>query len=408
MKKINIILQTVAIAGFLSLIFGCNELPFAQTPTDKTPPPPVTNVEAISIPGGAKITYELPVSDDDISYVKAEYNQNGKLWTVRTSIYSDTLIIEGLGSIEPITATLYVVDHSENTSSGVSVNFTPETPPIQTIFESVKLLPDFGGVKVLWTNDTNTEVGITIFIEDASGIMRAENTRFSRERLGEVTFRGYESKEYHFAALIIDKWGHESEKKEAYLTPLYEKLLDKSKFKEAALPGDNVSTNANRPLPLTWDNNKSTFWHAEYINSPYEFPMYFTIDLGVTAHLSRFKYWNRINHYFDNFGLKTFEVWGAKECKPGMSDAYWTGSEWKNDWEKLGDFELKRPSGATEEIGRPTGIDLEAAESGHEYYIPIDSQDLQYVRFVVKTVWSPGNAIVMAEIEIYGDDTVKQ
>jgi hypothetical protein len=189
----------------------------------------------------------------------------------------------------------------------------------------------------------------------------------------------------------------------------FEKSLDKTKFLEVALPGDNNSTNGNRPLPLIWDNNKSTFWHTEYDKSPFDFfPMYFTIDLGVTAKVSRFKIWNRINQYYIGMALKTFEVWGAKAYKPDMLESYWTGNDWKNDWEKLGDFELKRPSGETDDIKTPTGIDLEVSESGHEYVFPNDAQNMRYLRFVVKTVWGTTKGMVMAEIEIFGDDTVEE
>jgi hypothetical protein len=408
MKQINIILQIVVIAGLLLLTSYCNELPFAQTPTDKTPPSPVTNVEAISIPGGAKITYNIPASDDDISYVKAVYNYKGEQWTVRTSVYSDTLTIEGLGVVEPTSATLFVVDHSENISSGVSVGFTPLTPPIETIFESMQMSPDFGGVRVSWKNETNTEIGITIFIEDSTGVMRESTTQFSKEKQGEITFRGYDPKEYHFAARIVDIFDNVSDMKDARVTPLVESSLDKSKFLEVALPGDNTTTTNGRPLRLTWDNSLTTIWVTALENSPYTFPEYFTIDLGITAQLSRFKAWTRQGFYYNNYAIRTFEVWGAKVYKPDMPESYWTGSEWKNDWEKLGDFEIKRPSGSTEPTGSPTGVDLEAAQKGFEFLIPFEAQTMRYVRFVVNTIWSAGDAMVMAEFEFFGDNTIEQ
>jgi hypothetical protein len=411
MKTSFKILQIMVMAGFLLLI-SCTELPFVQTATDKTPPPPVTNVEVKTIPGGAKITYSIPSSDIDISYVKAEYSYKGAQWTVRTSIYSDTLKIEGLGTVEPINATLYVVDHSENVSQGAPVSFTPEKPPIETIFESMQMLPDFGGVKIAWTNDTNTEVGITIYLEDSTGVMRNMSTRFSREMQGVMAFRGYDAKEYHFAATIVDKWGNESGMKDARVTPLFERSLDKKKFLEVGLPGDNVSTQSNRPLRLTWDGDITTIWHCNYTdtNLPYDFPEYFTINLGTVAKLSRLKIWNRINYYYSNFALRNFEIWGAKEYKRGMPESYWTGSAWKTDgdWEKVGDFEIKRPSGSTDPIGTPTGADLEAAQAGFEFAMPLEAQTLRYVRFVVNTVWGGGIAMVMAELEFFGDDTVAQ
>jgi hypothetical protein len=406
MKKINIILQIAAAAGFLSLIFSCNELPFAQTPTDKTPPAPVTNVEAKSIPGGAKITYNVPSSDDDISYVKAVYNYKGEQWTVRTSIYSDTLTIEGLGTVDPVNATLYVVDHSENVSSGVSVGFTPERPPIETMFESLSIVADFGGMRVRWENETNTEIGLTLFVEDSLGIMRETTTQFSKEKHGEMLFRGFEPKEYHFAIRMRDKFENVSGIKEAILTPMVERSLIKTKFSEVGLPGDNTANSNNRPLRLTWDGSLTTIWVADGTNYP--FPQTFTINLGVTVQLSRFKAWTRPTLYYTNMAMRTFEVWATKEIKQDMPASYWTGDEWKNDWEQLGDLEIKRPSGNTEGIGNPTGVDLEAAQKGFEFLMPFEIKALRYVRFIVKTVWPSGTGIVMAEFEFFGDDTVEQ
>lgn len=399
------IIQLMMFAGII-LITSCNELPYAQTPTDQTPPSPLMNVSVESIPGGAKIAYDVPASDKDISYVKAEYTYKGEKRIVRTSIYTNYLIIEGLGSVEPVDIVLYLVDHSENTSTGVHVSFTPDTPPFEAIYESMELLSDFGGIKIIWKNDTNTEIGITIFIEDSLGIMQEQETRFSKEQKGEIVFRGYEVKEYHFAARITDKWGNVSGTKNAHIIPLYERLLDKSKYYEVALPGDNISVNGGRYLRNTWDGNLTTIWVTDYTQLLYNFPEYFTIDLGVKAKMSRLVCWTRPNFYYDNYAIRTFEVWGAEEYKQDMPQSYWTGADWKNDWEKLDDYEIKRPSGNTAPISSPTGEDLAAAQKGFEFSVPLEAKNLRYLRFVVKTIWSAGAGIVMAEFSFYGDDGV--
>jgi hypothetical protein len=391
------------IAGSVFFLSSCSEAPIGQTPVSGTPPSPVANVNVETMPGGAKITYKLP-AEKDILYVKGEYFYKGAKHVVRSSIYNDYLIVEGLGSVEPIEITLYVVGHSENESEGVKQSFVPDTPPIETIFESVRIIPVFGGVSILWTNDTRTEIGVTVFAQDSLGVMREGDTQFSREEFGELSFRGYKPVECRFAVRITDKWGNVSEVKEATVTPLFEKLLDKSKFLEVALPGDNTSINNNRPLRLCWDGNEGTIWHTvEGAFMP--FPMYVTVDLGVEVKFSRMRLRPRDNFLYSNHTWKTLEVWGAKSYKNDMPVEYWTGEAWKTDgdWEMLGDYEIKRPSGNPEASKNPGGEDTAYAQAGFPFNVPIDREALRYLRFVIKTTWSTG-AMHMAEFYFYGDD----
>ena len=59
-------------------ITSCDEEKIGQTPTDNIPPQPISNVSVESLPGGAKISYELP-QETDISYVKGEYLFQGRM-----------------------------------------------------------------------------------------------------------------------------------------------------------------------------------------------------------------------------------------------------------------------------------------------------------------------------------------
>jgi hypothetical protein len=392
------------IAAGVTGMLSCSELPLGQISVDSEPPAPVSNVNVESRPGGAKVTYDLPSGDKDISYVKCEYTYKGETKIVRSSIYNNFLLIEGLGSVEPVDITLYVVDHSENVSSGVSSTFTPDTPPWETIFESVTMLANFGGVSITWTNETETEIGITVFAEDSTGVMREGRTQYSKEHNGELSFWGYDPVACRFAVRITDKWGNVSGVKEDVITPLYERLLDKDKFLEVALLGDNTSTSNNRPLKNCWDDNEGTIWHTlEGQFMP--FPMYFTIDLGVVAKFSRMRLRARTNYYYVSHTFRKFEVWGAKDYKREMPVEYWTGEAWKTDgdWEMLGDFEIKRPSGSTEPSGNPGGEDSAFGQAGYFFNVPIDKETLRYLRFVIKETWGSG-ALHMAEFYFYGDD----
>jgi hypothetical protein len=386
---------------------SCNEPPLGQTPVDNDPPPAILpgDIVAIPQPGGAKITYKLPSNVKDIAYVKCEYTYKDEKWTVRSSVYNDYLFIEGLGSVEPIEFTLYVVDRSENVSPGVSKTFTPETSPLETIFESVKITPSFGGVSITWTNETKTEIGVTVFAEDSTGVMREGRTQYSNDNYGELIFKGYDPVECKFAVRFTDKWGNVSSTKEDVIVPFFERLLDYNKFRAVELPGDNTSVNNNRPLSNCWDTKDDVIWHTvEGQFTP--FPMYFTIDLGVEVKFSYMRLRARTNYYYSNHTFREFEVWGAKDYKRNMPKEYWQyGDEWKTDgdWEMLGDYEIKRPSGNTEPSGNPGGEDSALGQAGYVFYVPIEKETLRYLRFVIKRTWASG-ALHMAEFYFYGDD----
>jgi hypothetical protein len=270
------------------------------------------------------------------------------------------------------------------------------------------MLPVFGGVSITWTNDTETEIGVTVFAEDSTGVMREGRTQYSKERYGELSFRGYDPVECRFAVQFTDKWGNVSTVKEQTVTPLYESLLDKSKFLEVALPGDNISINNNRSLKNCWDDNESVIWHT--VEGQFmPFPMYFTIDLGMEVKFSRMTLRARTNYYYVNHTFRTLEVWGAKDYKRNMPEEYWRyGDAWKTDgdWEMLGDYEVKRPSGSTEPNGNPGGEDSAFGQAGYMFNVPIDKEKLRYLRFVIKSTWSSG-ALHMAEFYFYGDDGTK-
>ena len=180
------------------------------------------------------------------------------------------------------------------------------------------------------------------------------------------------------------------------------KLLDKSKFIEMQLPGDNIWNSAGRPLSLMWDNNVNTIWHSDNpIGLP--FPQYVSVDLGVEAVVNYFKLWSRAGFYYSERSWKTFEIWGASSYNPGMTEEYWTGDAWKNDgWEMLADCEIKRPSGNPDPIGSPTGEDLELAVAGFDFQTTGDNP-VRYIRFIIKSTWaSPADPLMyMSEMNVY-------
>lgn len=424
MKRLFYIIIVTIMTGMVA----CTEPPVGQTPVDSIAPPAIDEASINIVPkaGGAVIFYDLPRGVNDLSYVKCEYTFNDEPYVVRASIYIDSLIIEGLGSDDPIDVTLYLVDHSENVSPGVTKNFKPETPPWIAIYESLSILPDFGGVSVSWVNETETEIGIIIYSEDSiTKELREGAARYSKDREVEVKFVGYDFVPTRFAARIMDRWGNISPMKDTMVTPLYEVELDKKKWSALELPGDNNTTLNSRPLTNAWNNNYAYSNAAMWTTLEGEFmpfPMYFTIDLGETVKFSRMKLWPRArsDYYYNAGTFRKFEVWGAMEYVDRKDEAYWRYDYspnpsdpnrvlktdiWKNDghWEKLGEFEVKRPSGNTSSTQFPEGEDLAFAAAGFNFDVSYKKKPLRYIRFVVNQVWNQ-NGMCMVEFDFWGDN----
>jgi hypothetical protein len=392
---------------------SCTENPLGQTPTDSVAPPPLTNVVVEELPGGAKIIYDLPAGEPDISYVRGEYIFQGVKKTVRASAYDNYLTVEGFGSVEPVEISLYLVDHSENSSAPVTKTFTPKTPPIESIYASLTMESDWGGVLVQWDNPTGVEIGVTLLTTDSLGEFKESEKRFFVMREGRFSFRGFDSLERRFGIQITDRWNNISPVKEQLITPVYEELLNRNLHKQYVLPWDNTSTNGGgQTFSKIFDGQKintgNNSWHTQENQSAstmgFTHPVLFTVDLGVEAILNRFLWWQgRWAEYFlyGHHNPRTFEVWATTEIPVGKPDEYWL-EEWKNDWIMLGDFELVKPSGLM--LGDNSNEDKAAADAGHEFFVT--TIPVKYLRFVVKSTFigDKDNTITLHEIEFYGND----
>jgi hypothetical protein len=403
-KMKSVYYSIISIVAGIALTVSCNEDRIGQPPKDSIPPSPVFNVQVEELPGGAKITYELP-NEQDISYVKGEFLFQGEKRDVRSSIYENSLIVEGLGSVEPVEITLYLVDHSENISEPVTKTFTPKRPPIETILESMKLVADFSGCNVAWENPLGVEIGLFFLAADDEGVLEEIDVLFTDAVKYNHTMRKkegqFDTNERLFAVTVMDKWGNTSDTVYAILAPFFEKELDKKLFAEGNLPYDNTSVNNNRPLRNIWDGKTNVIWHTVAGTITIS-PQFFTINLGVEAKLSRFILWNRgESYYYGQFNPQFFEVWGARELKTEVPNEYWY-EDWKNDWELLGDYEVVKPSGSP--YGTVTADDKAIADAGFNFPFPLSSEPARYVRFVVKQTFMNALALHIAEITLFGSD----
>lgn len=386
----------LAVAG----IYACSKTDFnKQEPieNDGVKPGIVTNVKVENNAGGAVITYSLP-GDADLQYVLAEYNINST--TVRqakTSRFSDTIRVDGFNKAGTYDVRLYAVDKSENRSDVVIAKVNPSTPPYRLIRNTLTLKEDFGGISIAFANPDEAKVAAVIITKDANGEFAPVETFYTQSKNGLFSARGYDPTPRVFGVYIKDRWNNNSDTLFKTVTPLFEKMLDKSKFKQYKLPNDQPAA-YNWEMPYMWDG-KTDEPGFHTLQGALPRPHRFTFDLGVVAKLSRFKILQRFNYNFGyNHGNpRSWIMWGTASL-PDPSGS-WDG------WTKLMDCESIKPSGLP--LGQTTNEDLEYAKGtdglGEEFKFPITAPPVRYIRMEILKNWGGTDFFHAIEITFWGD-----
>lgn len=387
------------------LFTSCTDVQIGQPAQDNIAPSPIENYTVKNISGGAVIKYQVP-KESDLLYVKAFYQINGVDKTTSSSIYCDSLVVRGYGSEDEQTIRLCCVDRSNNLSEPVEVVIKPTTPPITLIQQSFNIEASFGGVKMTWENEGKDDVVIYAMTTDSLGQMYVAEEVYSNSKDGAYALRGFENKERLFAVQIRDRWDNYSDTIKSVQTPLFEEELDKSLFKRYELPGDNLTSypHPNYYFENLWDGIVGDQgWHT---GDPQK-PIYCTIDLGVTAQLSRHTLWHRLGQmswYYAHFNPKKWTVWGTNEIKSVSSadeEAYWIDGGFKEDWFKLCEWDVEPPSGQMD----LTPEDIAYADKGFEADMPLEIEPVRYIRFHIEETYAGGknpDAVNFSEVSFWG------
>lgn len=383
-------------------LMGCGQdEKIGLDPTDSIAPAAPTNVSVENINGGAIISFSAP-KDEDLLCVVASYMVNGIERTTKASPYVNKLKVEGFGKEGEFQIMLKSVDKSKNESQPVQVAVHPLVPPVELIFKSLKVVDSFGGVKVFWENDTETNIIVEAFKKDGDDWTSVENF-YSSAKEGKATIRGYDPEPVSFKFRIRDRWDNYSEGLETNNLPMEEVQLDKSKFRTVvALPGDSPS-HGSLTIDKIWDGNTvSSCYHGsgEDINRT------ITFDLGVVAKISRFKMWQRTESdawIYSHNNLKHYVIYGCNEITEAMRSG---GIEIDGKmyptfegWTEIVDARCNKPSG---DNGKVTNEDKEYILNGDEQEVPIDAPAFRYVRIYMLENWSGGTIAQIGEMTFWG------
>lgn len=386
---------------FVFIINSCKEETLGQYPIENTPPKQVVNPLVANFKGGATITYDLP-EDKDLLYVKAIYKiPNGNVKIQKASVYTNSITIKGFAESAEATVELICVDRSQNESAPVKVTIHPLNSPIFDVFASLKVSATFGGLKFAWLNPDNEDLVLDILVKDEDNIYHSID-KFYTSTSGSSSIRNQKPVETNFGIYISDIYGNHTDTLYLTFTPFEETELDKKNWKDMRLcPTIKVNPFGTSDMKCLWNGisvNTNSFEQMYYLNDGEGEMAFFTFDLGISAQLSRFKFWGRTNWYFNLHHPKEFEIWGTNDPLVANSDACsWDG------WSLLMTGISEKPSGPDPvAYANLTSEDMALALAGEEFDFPLEAPVVRFIRFRKKRSWTDSNSMFLTELSFWG------
>lgn len=411
----------------LLLLGSCKDDEVSRS--DNTPPSKITNVEFTATNGGGYFTYDIP-TEEDFLYVRGEYIiDNGETISKTSSVYSDTLFIEGLGQVKEYEVKLFSVDRDNNHSAPVVMNVTPLEPTTRAILETVQVQPGFSSLVVDWENEQRLTVQIFVKVEVGDkNVSQIYSSNLKKDRFIIPNLKG---KPHGVKIHIKDTYGNETDDLDfGEITPLIDAPISKNTWnflRDQLLYGDkwDYSSSANPfeqvPFPEyarlhQLDSFKNApmshvegriekFWDNEYDYQPVQnlnyfntgqigYPFSYYIDMGREIVASRLKVWQRNawDMLYTGENVEIFEIWISNDQDPtdGVLD----------DWELVGRYRVVKPSSVIEANNEARG--------GHEFILypdnPRFTRPFRYLRYKAIKQFNNGNSGCASEITLFGTE----
>lgn len=411
-------------ALMLSAFLSCDNKADLNNPIGKSDakPLPVTVTKIENISGAVVIEYELP-KDNNLNYVEAVYEINGRETKTKASFYTPTLTLEGFPEAKDYSVSIYSVSFSEIRSEPVIITVSPTQPPYRAVAENLEVSPIFGGVKAIYRNPTKAKLQISFFGKNELDKWQEYETLYTDLESGIFYVRNLDAVEQTFAVVCRDRWQNVSDTLSIIETPLYEELADITLIKSHPLPTDityeyplvgqrvyHTGAPGAGEVDTMWDGYATApfpsgaYFFFQNISTiiPYAgLPSSISIDLGRQYILSRIVWWMRqsratiaYTQLYNYTHPKTFELWGSNNPSPDGSYDTWT---------LIGSYESVRPSGNTEPgNANSTELDRMTAHNGENFDIPEDTPPYRYIRYKVFSTWGNQNYWSCSELQFYG------
>lgn len=385
---------------FVTLIFSCSK----NENVDTTPPGILSDISVVPTNGGGMISYSLP-SDNDISYVRAEYtNSQGEDVFRVSSRYNNSIEINGLNQTTPIQIRLYVVDENENVSEEVEIEFTPLESFIYLVQQSIEISPDLGGVKITWENIASKTVFVYVHILNGTNetirILSSDNAQES------LFIRGLDAVEMTFSTKVEDFDGNITDLQVVgNYTPLFEEKIEKNTWTLIASQSMNGNAYEGRTVNF-WDDivdtvetdSDNSYFIATRENNggSLNFPLDIVIDLNKNVKIKRFKIWQRaywyqgggVTYHYQEENLKSFNLYASNDAQ---------------SWDLLGEFDIGDPR---DSAGNIPATAFQEAIDGHDFTLDNTSEQFRYLKFSITSNYGSTIITVGSEITLYGLDNL--
>lgn len=360
--------------------------------SDGSGPSNVSKVRVENKPGKAILRYEIP-ADVDFSYVKARYEiRPGVFRETKSSKTNDSLVVDGFGESKDYKVEIQAYDLGNNSSDVHEITVHPETPPLVDFVKNIGLFDDFGGMRIVLENPTETDFKILVAEKASNSDLEiAVTSIYTKAKNMTYNIRGYEPSPVTFVFTIEDKFGNVAKPIVKDFLPLEEVKLDRTKFREVkGYENDTKILGTGRGVPEIFNGVfGDDAWHSAGSES---LPMAATFDLGRKSKINRFKFYHRTSSptfIFNHYNIKNFELYGSNDPT----------SDWST-WQLLGSFEITKPSGLP--LGTNSDEDAAVSNSGFEFNIPADAPDTRYIRVKLLSNFSGLNGGQITEMEFWG------
>ena len=381
-------------------IFSCSK----DEEVDTAPPGAVSNISVVPTNGGGIISYSLP-TDDDISYVRAEYiNSQGEDVFRVSSKYNSSIEVNGLNQTTPIQVRLYVIDENENISEALEIEFIPLESFIFLVQQSIEITPDLGGVKITWENIASKTVFVYVHIlngnDETIRILSSNNNEES------LFIRGLEAVELSFSTKVEDFDGNITELQlVGNYTPLFEEKIEKDTWTLISSQSFNGDAYEGRTVNF-WDDivdtvetdSDNSYFIATRDNNggSLNFPLDIVINLNKNVKIKRFKLWQRaywyqgggVTYHYQEENIKSFNLYASNDAQ---------------SWELLGQFDIGDPRDSAGNI--PTTAFQEAID-GHDFSLDNTSEQFRYLKISFTSSYGSTQILVGSEITLYGLDNL--
>lgn len=367
--------------------------------TDMTKPGVVTNIRVENVNGAAKIIYTLPNSEN-LLYVLARYPINDNhIRETKASYYTDTIFVDGFARDKEYEVTLYAVSRANVMSDPVVVKVHPTTPNYVLINSQLNITPDFGGANFFGLNINRAPLAMHLLVynETTQKYEEQEPEYVSTDTI-DISIRNLPPTPHKVGVYTTDRFGNVSDTIFKTVTPLFETLLDKSKFFTYRLPTD-------APIGYGWEfryffdgNFGDPGWHT--LSAPKTIG---TFGLGVSAKISRFVIWQRPSEFYGYQNTRRFTLWGSSSDAPADVTLPTNSAEGTvaGDWVNMGNFVFPNPpSGLLP--SQANAADMEFVSKGVNFKMPRLAPAVKYIRYECTQTWGGLDYVNAMEINLFG------